>query len=317
MKVLIACSGNNKNFSPFINEQVTSLQKKGVLTDFFRISGSGIAGYLNNYKSLVKKIKEFKPDLIHAHYGHTGLLATLNGKIPVVITFHGSDINLIKNRKWSMIAVRLATQNILVSEQLALLIKARSYVVIPCGVDTTLFSPMDKMHAREQLGLEKEKKYILFSSSYENAIKNYPLAKAAIEVLNNPEVELLELKGYDRPQVRLLVNSADMGLMTSFSEGSPQFIKEIMSCNRPIVSTNVGDVEQLFGNEDGSYLCEFNPIDIAEKIKRALSQKTTIKLRQRIIDLGLDNELIADRLIKLYNQVLTQEHRKINVKDQY
>ena len=39
---------------------------------------------------------DFKPDIIHAHYGLSGLLANLQRSIPVVTTYHGSDINLPK-----------------------------------------------------------------------------------------------------------------------------------------------------------------------------------------------------------------------------
>ena len=38
------------------------------------------------------------------------------------------------------------------------------------------------------------------------------------------------------------MNACDVALLTSIHEGSPQFIKEALACNRPIVSTDVGDV---------------------------------------------------------------------------
>jgi len=45
-------------------------------------------------RELDKKIREFKPDIIHCHYGPVGLLFTRNvdaGEIPVFVSFHGFD----------------------------------------------------------------------------------------------------------------------------------------------------------------------------------------------------------------------------------
>ena len=99
MKVLIVASGNYSEASPFIIDQVNSLRKLGVKIEYFLIKGKGWSGYLKNLLILNKKIKNNHFDLIHAHYGLSGLLATLQRKVPVIITFHGSDINIKKNYK--------------------------------------------------------------------------------------------------------------------------------------------------------------------------------------------------------------------------
>ena len=68
-------------------------------------------------RELRKKIKSFKPDIIHAHYGLSGLLANLQRSVPVVTTYHGSDINLPKVLRLSKIAMRLSAWNIFVSQR--------------------------------------------------------------------------------------------------------------------------------------------------------------------------------------------------------
>ena len=98
-------------------------------------------------------------------------------------------------------------------------------------------------------------------------------------------------------------------LLTSFSEGSPQIVKEAMACNLPVVSTNVGDVEWLFGNEPGHYLTSFEPEDVAEKLKLAFDFKEKFGRtngRQRIIELGLDSETIANKIVKIYRKIIKE-----------
>ena len=77
MQILILASGNRSYLSPFVKEQAESLVKQGILIDFFLIKGKGIFGYLKNYFFYLKKIKHKEYDLIHAHYGLSGLLAVM------------------------------------------------------------------------------------------------------------------------------------------------------------------------------------------------------------------------------------------------
>jgi glycosyltransferase involved in cell wall biosynthesis len=109
------------------------------------------------------------------------------------------------------------------------------------------------------------------------------------------------------PQLKFYYSSADLLLLTSFHEGSPNVIKEAMACNCPVVSTEVGDVRFLFGESDGHFISSFDPSDVAEKIQTALEYSQTTGRtggNSRIIQLGLDSERIAEKIIKLYNNVL-------------
>ena len=69
MKILIVGNYNPGHFSPFVVEQMQALRLQGVLVDTYGIVGKGLLGYLQNIKGIKRKIDEFKPDLIHAHYG--------------------------------------------------------------------------------------------------------------------------------------------------------------------------------------------------------------------------------------------------------
>lgn len=305
MKVLILCSKNSGRIAPFIVEQVDALQKTGVHCDYFTVEGKGISGYLGCFAPMKRKIKEYKPDLIHAHYGLSGLLANLQRKVPVITTYHGSDINNDKVFRLSKWAIKLSAYNIFVSKnnkEKAQSVKKSS--VIPCGIDTQLFQPMDKTEAMQKLGLAEDEKSVLFAGSFDNQVKNPNLAKNAVSLLPN-KVNLIELKGYSREEVAALMNAVDVCLMTSYSEGSPQFIKEAMACNCPIVSVDVGDVREVIGVTQGCYVCDtYSPEEVSDKIQQALSFAQRTNGRERIIGLGLNEESITEKIVNVYKKVL-------------
>ncbi|MCD4680710.1 MAG: glycosyltransferase, partial [Bacteroidales bacterium] len=164
----------------------------------------------------------------------------------------------------------------------------------------------DKNKCREILNLDLQKKYILFSSFFSNAVKNYPLASKAISLLGYKEnVELLELKDCNREQVCLLMNAVDISLMTSTSEGSSQFVKEAMACNCPIVSTDVGDVRQNIKNLEGCYITSFDSQDVAKKLDLAFKFGKRTKGRERIYELGLDIKTVTQNIISIYEKVIS------------
>ncbi|OJV33064.1 MAG: hypothetical protein BGO29_14575 [Bacteroidales bacterium 36-12] len=304
MKILIVCSKNSGRIAPFILEQVDSLNKVGIITDFFTIEQKGLIGYLKSRKLLLQKIQSFQPDLIHAHYGLSGLLANLQRKVSVVTTYHGSDINDSKVFMFSFLSILLSKFNIFVSQSNIDKSRVKSnYALIPCGVDIEVFKPMDKMAARKILNLDFDKNYILFSGGFNNVVKNPELAIAVSKEIDN--TELLELKGYNREEVMCLMNAVDVCIMTSFSEGSPQFIKEAMACNCPIVSVDVGDVKEVIGDTEECYVSSYDVEEFTLKLKYVLECDRRTSGRERIIELELDSGRIAQKIESVYRKVVS------------
>ena len=305
MKVLVVANYNKERFSPFVLDQIQSLRRQGVEIETYGKVGKGLWGYLRNVVGISRKIRSFRPDLIHAHYGLCGLLANFQRQVPVVTTYHGSDIH---SGGWllqlSRITMRLSAYNIFVSKKLFGLsgYNKRNACIQSCGVDLNQIQMMSRSEAREKLGIDSQQKIGLFSGSFDNVIKNYPLAKAAIGKL--PNVQLVELKGYTREEVNLLMNACDFQLTTSNRESGPLVVKEAMACGTPVVSVDVGDVKDVIGETVGCYMAERNPDDIARKIKQALSFHGKTEGRKRIINLGLDNEIVAKKIAEVYRQCL-------------
>ncbi len=305
MRVMVVASFNKGRFAPFILEQADALKRAGCEISFFGLQGKGLRGYLGNLSALKQRIKKEKPDVVHAHYGLSGLLANLQRSVPVVTTYHGSDINDKKVLPFSKLAMRLSAWNIFVSRKtLGIANPKQSFSLLPCGIDLTELQLTERHKARLQMHLDVDKKYILFSGAFDNKVKNAPLAKAAVAQLDDPNVELLELKGYSRDEVTLMMCAADAFLMTSFTEGSPQVIKEAMACGCPIVSVNVGDVMERIEGIDGCFVTDSRNVeDLAVLLKKAVLFKGKTKGRETIVKNRLDNLTVAKRIIELYEMV--------------
>ncbi len=301
MKVLIVCSGNSGSISPFIKDQAESIVKENINVEYFLIRGRGPWGYFKNLKSLKEKIKYYKPDIIHAHYGLSGLLAGLQRKVPIVLTLHGSDVNIPYLRLFSLFASLLAKETIIVSNNLASKLYFIKAHIIPCGVDFSIFRPMDRSTFRRKFNFKENHFYVLFSSRFDNRVKNFALSKKAISFTNNSNIELVELKGYSRQEVAELMNAVDLCLLTSFSEGSPQFTKEAIACGCPVVSVDVGDVKEQILNIDNCHVVPAEPSLIAEKINNIVQNSLRLKITKDFE--RYDNKIIAKRIIDLYKSV--------------
>ena len=306
MRILVVASYNKNHFAPFIVEQAEALKKQQCEIAWFGLQGKGLLGYLKNLSALKKKIREIQPDVIHAHYGLSGLLANLQRRIPVVTTYHGSDINDKKALRFSKMAMHLAAWNIFVSRKtLDIAQPKKHYSLLPCGIDLHEAQRTEKSEARLKMKLDEKKKYVLFAGAFDNAVKNAPLAKETVSLMQDDNVELLELKGYSRDEVTLLMCSADAFLMTSFTEGSPQVIKEALACGCSIVSVDVGDVKERVDGVEGCYVAlTRDPQALTVLLQKAFDFQGKTKGREKIIDDGLNNNQVADKLMSLYNIIV-------------
>lgn len=304
MRILIVASGNKGAMAPFIVEQAEALKAIGCEVGFYGLRGKGVKGYLGNLSSLRRKIQDFRPDVVHAHYGLSGLLACLQRRVPVVVTYHGSDINDPHVFRYSQKAMRLAAWNVFVSRKtLEIAHPKKKYSLLPCGIDLAEQQLTERGEARRTMGWSGDKRYVLFAGAFDNEVKNAPLAQEAVALLGE-DVELLELKGYTRDEVTLLMCAADAFLMTSLTEGSPQVIKEALACGCPIVSVDVGDVKERTEGVAGCYVAESRePEALAGLLQKALAFEGKTKGREKLVADGLDNRVVAQRLMEIYETV--------------
>jgi teichuronic acid biosynthesis glycosyltransferase TuaC len=295
----------------FIFDQIEELRKRSISVDVFSFRGRGISSYLQGAFALRNVLRKNNYDLVHAHYGYSGLIAGMVSKVPVVVTYHGTDITEWFSNIISSISIQAADWNIFVSNKLlhqALKKPKNDYSIIPCGVNFDVFIPINKHEALRYLGWRMDVKIILFSSSFSNPIKNVRLARQALSKCGEQQFEFIEIKGKTRQEVAWMLNACDLLLLTSFSEGSPQIVKEAMACNCPIVATDVGDVREVIADTENCYVTGFDPDEIASKISLVLSKGSRSNGEQRIKK--MDNRLVVDKIMGVYDHLVTNRKRQ-------
>jgi len=306
MKILFVSSGNSKNMISSITfNQGESLKKQGISVTYFTIKGKGILGYLRSIPEIRKQLKKNKYDIVHAHYSFSAFAASIAGAKPLFVSLMGSDVKsksyyriLIKSFNWffwSSIIVK--------SEDMKASLGIKNVSVIPNGVDINLFKPLNQKECKKLLNWNPHKKQILFVANQKRHEKNYELAQSAFSLIENSSYELKVLDNIPNEEMPIYHNAADVVLLTSLWEGSPNVIKEAMACNRPIVATNVGDISWLLSNISGCFITGFNSKEVSDKLQLALAfskntQRTTGK--KRLIELGLDSETVANKIIETY-----------------
>ncbi len=308
MKVLFISSGRSGRVGDVVRNQGESLKAIGIEIDYFLIN-PGFWGYMKAINKLRTKIEKGKYDLSHAHYSLSGFIGALAGCKPLIVSLMGSDvltsplqrifIRYFYRFRWDKTIVK--------TSQMKEMLRISNAYVIPNGVNLSIFKPILKQEARKYLNYPQEKLIIMFISGPERSEKNPELARAAIKALNNDCIEFKHIYEVPNTEIPYYLNSADTLLVASKWEGSANIIKEAMACNCPVVSTNVGDVNWLFGTTTGYYLTGFLPEEIAYNLNLALNYSKNVgrtKGRERIIALNLDSSKVAQKMIDVYRESL-------------
>ena len=316
-----------QNLLPFVLEQGESLRQLGLDIEYMPVRGN----YILAVRNLKRKIRECKPDIVHAHFGLSAITAELQSLVPVVTTFHnGETLNWHVNLMTSLFSLR-AKHVIYVAQHIYDLVyfKAKNHSIIPCGVNMDDCHVIDQVAARQQLGFEDGVKYILFGGGFDNLRKNYAILREAVERIEQVpwvpveggercgNIVCLEMKGLSRAECVLRMNACDLFALPSHSEGSPQALKEAMACNCPILATDIADVRTLLGELPGHYILR-NPRKTHERWdadEKSLDEMVTLLQEalhfsgrtngcDRILEMGLSNEQVAQRLIAIYQSLV-------------
>jgi teichuronic acid biosynthesis glycosyltransferase TuaC len=321
MKVLIVTAiyptADNPAFGSYVRTQSESLQRAGIDVEMLvlRHRNRKLIYPLAIFQ-LRKRLARSTVDIAHAHYGLVGLIARTQWRVPVVVTYHGSDILGAVNKHGKRPLVQRAIASacrvlarhvdaaIVQSDEMAGKIGKANVHVIPHEVDLEVFKPTDREQARAILGLDSHKRYLLFAANPKVGVKRFPLAKAAADQLarHDSRVEMLVVTHESQTRLALYMSACDALVFPSFQEGSPNIVKQAMACNLPMVCTDVGDVRQVVESTKYCYICNPRAEEFATKLAEILAHRNRSNGRDNIRH--LDSPAVARRVIAVYEEVL-------------
>lgn len=309
----------------FVKRQIESLRRRGLKCDVLYVRGYlGFHAYLLGALRLAagSVIWRGRYRMIHAHAGESGMIARFMVGIPVLTSYCGDDLQghyledgtisrAQRFRRWVIQQhTRLCSATITKSAEMEGLIPAgnrgRNHVV-PNGVDTSQFKPRDRAETRSRLGWEAEGHVVLFAATRPYEVrKRLKLAEQAIEIAASKvgPIRLHIAENVAPEEVPLLMSASDCLLLTSRMEGSPNVVKEALMSDLPVVSTKVGDVEELLDGVEPSAACSDDPNELGAALASILAKG--IPSNGRTVKAHLSDTAIAERLEALYSELTSR-----------
>ncbi len=304
LKVLFVCSGNNNSGrSPNVDVQAAGLVDAGVDVHFFEVIGRGTTGYVKNILKLKKYLKRNSYDVIHAHYGLSGVVASLAGAKPLLVTIMGSELymNSTLRRVMVFFICHIWRKTLVQSEQMKAIAGGDHTVVLPNGIDINRFTSVSHEEAMQKAGY-KAGKHIIWVSDPLRPEKNFKLAGDAVILLNDGKIKLEVINGKAYEKIPFFFRAADVLLLTSKWEGSPNVVKEALAAGLPVVSVDVGDVKDFLNGVEGCFITESKPEAVADGLKKALSYGKQTNGIKKVMH--LDIKIISDRIKDVYNSMI-------------
>jgi glycosyltransferase involved in cell wall biosynthesis len=207
--------------------------------------------------------------------------------------------------------------------------------IIPYPINTDIWFPVHKHISREFLGLDREKKYILFGAvaGALDPRKGGDLLIEALNILrsNSQQVNNIELIVFgqshgnfeqltqfrthyfghlhDDISLRALYTASDVMIVPSRQDNLPNTAIESIACGTPVVCFNIGGMPDIIQHQFNGFLADpFNIEELSNGIESILSNQDfrdilSINARKYAVD-NYNPKLISSKYADIYYKVL-------------
>ncbi|MFL5833921.1 MAG: glycosyltransferase [Solirubrobacterales bacterium] len=290
----------------WVRDQVDEVRKRGVEADLFAFP-PGRGEYIPATRRLRALLRRERFDLVHAHYGLAGWVARLAGAMPLIVTFHGTDV---RHHLVGHLSRRLAWRCDLVAGVSRALFEPEDgrpglpavpgSAVLPCGPDLERFEPLPRAEARQALGLPIDGRFLFFPA---NTLRPEKRADRATELMVACEGELLAGGSIEPEEMPLWMNAANAVVVTSDYEGFGMAAIEALACNVPVLSTPVGIAPYAVGGVEGCLCAPFD-VEAWAAVARRHLEASDPRVQGAARAASLSAGAMAERVIEAYRAVV-------------
>jgi glycosyltransferase involved in cell wall biosynthesis len=248
--------------------------------------------------------------------------------------WHDLNLTIIVNSEWMAKCARASS-----------LFRDLRIEVIPAGLDTNVFKPIDQRLAKDLLNLPQEKQLVLFGAvgGTEDARKGFHLLQSALKNLSQTDwsdrIELVVFgaakpeqpfdlgfpchylgKLQDDLSLRIAYAAADVLIAPSIEEAFGQIASESLACGTPVVVFANTGLMDIVDHQQNGYVAKHSSIeDLATGITwvlEDLDRQKKLRHASRIkAERKYSTELIANQYLKLFHEILPQPHTTKNSQD--
>ncbi|MGL4881879.1 MAG: glycosyltransferase, partial [Waterburya sp.] len=241
-----------------------------------------------------------------------------------------------KQKAWQNLDLKIVTPSKWLADcaKTSSLFKDKRVEVIPYGLNTDVFRPIDKKTARKLLQLPQDKQLVLFLSlqATSDKRKGLQLLQPALQKLSfgnwQDRIELV-LVGASKPEkdidfgfkshylgtltddlmLALVQSAADVFVAPSIQDNLPNTVLEAIACGTPSVAFKIGGMPDMIEHEQNGYLAKPYEIDdLAQGIAWVIENEERhqkLSARARIkVEKEFTLEIQANRYLSLYKEIL-------------
>jgi glycosyltransferase involved in cell wall biosynthesis len=296
-------------FGIFVKEQIESLTSHGIKSDVFFINGreNGKNAYFSGLRDLRRKLRNNDFDILHCHHVFSAVL--------LMLTFRWYQSKRIVSYQnppkkeggiFLFTIIKLFFNGVILKNTKS---NKKNIFYLPNGTNTDFFKEYSREESIRKLNLDENKNYIIFmdSNKEKRSQKRVDRFDKVIDILlkdENPfNIVPLKLTNTKRNLMPYYLSASSLHIITSDFEGSPNSVKECIACNTPVVSTPVGNIDDLIGNIKGCYISQsFDCEELAELVIKSLNHKN-FSSREKLFDKKLDIKSVAEKLLKIYKSI--------------
>ena len=306
----------------FMKEQVESVERFGVENTIFFSNGSetrvgkkggGAFVHIRSVFRLMWHLMTHRYDLIHCQAALSGMILLLSGGAffnKCVISFQNDPE---KEGDRAFFRILYPFFNKVIVKKRTKYDSLKKMVYLPNGCNMNIFRTLDKSECKRLIGLDQDKRYVLFvdsNTSRKRTQKRRDRFDEVMDILRErygyDDLETLVMIGVARKDVPAYMNACDLHILSSDQEGSPNSVKECLCCGVPVVATDVGNVHDLLDDVPGCGVADsFTAEELAALADRALkSGHAPEELQEPMVRKGLDMDSVAERLHHVYKEIV-------------